>query len=210
MKKHWLKRMAALAMSFLMAATMIPEAVFAENAGSVQPSSVHVYESTPGDVASDKYTLQADGTNVPVVKYSANGSHVDIARFASDSRTPEMQVTVKEDINSVTVYPQRYYPQKALRVSEDKHTLTFSMAEELPYAIVMINGGSEDQKGKPYLALVNDPLETGVPDKSASNVLNFQEFSKEYLQEHPNDTEIGKKVVEAGTTSGGHERMDLA
>lgn len=203
MKKHWLKRMAALAMSFLMAATMIPEAVFAENAGSVQPSSVHVYESTPGDVASDKYTLQADGTNVPVVKYSANGSHVDIARFASDSRTPEMQVTVKEDINSVTVYPQRYYPQKALRVSEDKHTLTFSMAEELPYAIVMINGGPEDQKGKPYLALVNDPLETGVPDKSASNVLNFQEFSKEYLQEHPNDTEIGKKVVEAGTTSGG-------
>ena len=60
MKKHWLKRMAALAMSFLMAATMISEAVFAENAGSVQPSSVHVYESTPGDVASDKYTLQAD------------------------------------------------------------------------------------------------------------------------------------------------------
>ncbi len=203
MKTNWLRRVVALVMSFLMAVTMIPETVFAENATSIQPVSVHVYESTPGDVASEKYTLQAGRTNIPVVKYSANGNHVDVARFASDSRTPEMQVTVKEDINSVTVYPQRYYPQDVLSVSEDKHTLTFSMAEGLPYAIVMINGGPADQKGKPYLALINDPLETEVPDKSASNVLNFQEFSEKYLQEHPNDTEVGKKVVEAGTTSGG-------
>lgn len=30
---------------------------------------IHVYESTPGDVASTKYTLTANGTAVPVVKY---------------------------------------------------------------------------------------------------------------------------------------------
>lgn len=203
MKNHWLKRTAALAMSFFMAAAMIPETAFAENTGSTQTASIHVYESTPGDEVSGKYTLQIGETAVPVVKYSANGNNMDIARFASDSRTPRMQVTVTEDINSVTVYPQRYYPQDALSISGDKRTLTFSMAQELPYAIVMINGGPADQKGKPYLALINDPLETKAPDKSAANVLDFQEFSTQYLKDHPNDTEVGKKVVEAGTTSGG-------
>lgn len=203
MKTRWLKRTVALAMSLFMAATMLPATVFAENADRAQPATVHNYESTPGDEVSGKYTLQIGETAVPVVKYSANGNNMDIARFASDSRTPEMQVTVTEDINSVTVYPQRYYPQDALSISGDKRTLTFSMAQELPYAIVMINGGPADQKGKPYLALINDPLETDAPNKSSANVLNFQEFSAQYLKDHPNDTEVGKKVVEAGTTSGG-------
>lgn len=205
MKTNWFKRTVALAMSVFMAATMASETAFAEtvDAGSSKQASVHVYDSTPGDVASGKYTLQVSGTAVPVIKYSANGNNMDIARFSSDSKTPEFEVAVTEDINSVTVYPQRYYPAESLNVSQDKRKLTFSMAEELPYAIVMINGGPADQEGKPYLALINDPIETGAPDKGAANVLDFKEFSESYLQEHPNVTEVGKVVVEAGTTSGG-------
>ncbi|MCI8490330.1 MAG: hypothetical protein HFJ04_08830, partial [Lachnospiraceae bacterium] len=207
MKNGWLKRAASLAMSVLMAITMAPEAAFAAGAGTEpvqvvkEAGSVHVYADTPGDQESDKYTLQVNDTEVPVIKYSANNNNMDIARFACESGTPEFQVTVTEDIDSVTVYPQRYYSKEELTVSADKRTLTFSMAEELRYAIVMINGGPADQAGKPYLALINDPPETGKPDLQDANVLNFKEFSEDYLAKHPNVS--AEEPVKAGTTSGG-------
>ncbi len=164
---------------------------------------VHVYADTPGDELSAKYTLTANGTNVPVVKYSRNGNNFDIARFASADNTPEYTVQVKEDINQVTVYPERYYPQESIQVSPDKRSVTFSMSDKLRYAFVMINGGPADQAGKPYLAIINDPPEQAdnIPDKTAANVLNFKTFSEQYLQEHPNTA--AQQAEPAGTTSGG-------
>lgn len=164
---------------------------------------IHVYADTPGDVESSKYTLTANGTEVPVIKYQANGNNFDIARFASDDRTPEYTVTVTEEINTVTVYPERYYPQDGIMVSADKHSVTFELSDKLPYCFVMINGGPADQAGKPYLAIINDPMENAedIPDPDAKNVLNFQTFMETYLEEHPNSE--AQKAEPAGTTSGG-------
>lgn len=168
-------------------------------------NGVHIYRDTPEDEASGKYKVKVNGTDVEAVKYDANGNNFDIARFASDSENPEITVTVTEEIQSVTVYPERYYPQEDLKVSEDRKTLTFRIAEEsdLRYAFVMINGGPADQAGKPYLALINDPEETDRPDPEADNVLNFKEFSEQYLKEHPNSTV--QTAEEAGVTTGGVE-----
>lgn len=169
---------------------------------AVQNEAVHVYADTPGDVESSKYTLTANKTTVPVIKYSANGNNFDIARFSSDDATPEYVVTVpNEEIETVKVYPERYYPQDSIQVSADKHSVTFTMSNQLRYCFVMINGGPADQAGKPYLAIINDPTETNKPDVNASNVLNFQTFMEQYLAEHPNSE--AQKAEAAGTTSGG-------
>ena len=170
---------------------------------ATENKEVHVYADTPGDVQSAKYTLTANGTTVPVIKYEANNNNFDIARFASSDATPEYQVQVSEEIQTVTVYPERYYPKENIVVSEDKHTITFTMSDKLRYAFVMINGGPADQAGKPYLAIINDPPETNKPDLLADNVLNAKTFMEDYLKEHPN--EAAQTAVPAGTTSGGKE-----
>lgn len=180
-------------------AVFVPQQVYASQSGD----EIHIYADTPGDVKSAKYTLTANGTAVPVIKYSQNGNNFDIARFSSSDATPEYTVQVTEDINQVAVYPERYYPQEEIRVSEDKRSVTFTMSEHLRYAFVMINGGPADQAGKPYLAIINDPLEKegDIPDKNAANVLNFQSFMEQYLKEHPNSQ--AQEAEPAGTTSGG-------
>ncbi len=174
---------------------LMPE--FAEAA----EGSVHVYESTPGDELSAKYTLTANETAVPVVKYSANGNNFDIARFSSSDAAPEFTVQVQEEIRQVAVYPERYYPQESLKVSEDKKSVVFTMSDQLRYAFVMINGGPKDQAGKPYLAIINDPPETDKPDINEPNVLNAKTFMENYLQNHPNSEAQTAEL--AGVTSGG-------
>ena len=203
MKTGWLKRTAALAMSAFIAVTMVPVSALPVRAEerTAEAGEIHTYAETPGDAASAKYTLTADGTNIPVIKYEAKGNHFDVARFASDAKTPEYTVHVTEEIQTVKIYPERYYPQESIQVSEDKHSVTFRLSDQLPYCYVMINGGPEDQAGKPYLAIINDPIETGKPDKNAANVLNFQVFMTEYLKDHPNSE--AEKAEEAGTTCGG-------
>ena len=84
-----------------------------------------------GDELSAKYTLTANGTNVPVIKYSRNGNNFDIARFACGDNSPEYTVQVKEDIKQVTVYPEHYYPQDSIQISQDKRSVTFSMSDKL-------------------------------------------------------------------------------
>ena len=171
--------------------------------GYLDDNGVHVYADTPGDVDSGKYRVQVNGTDVRAVAYNANGNNFDVARFATNEADPEITVTVPDiEIETVTVYPERYYDSDSLKVSADKHTVTFRISEEsnLRYAFVMINGGPEDQAGKPYLALINDPVEI-KPDLTGENVLNFAEFSEEYMKEHPN-SEV-QKAEPAGTTSGG-------
>ena len=133
---------------------------------------------------STKYDLKANGTDVSVYKYQKQADpgqyyHMDIARFSSDDTQPVFEVTLTDGstIDSVTVYPERYYPQDALFISDDKKTLTFQMSEGLRYCIVNINGTEKDTDGKPQLAIINDPTETDKPDVDAENVLNFKEFS---------------------------------
>ena len=183
----------------------VPQNALAATASNnyLDANGVHVYRDTPGDVESTKYDVQVNGTDVKAIKYDQNGNNFDIARFATGTMSPEITVTLpNEEINTVKVYPERYYDASELKVSEDKHTLTFTMDEDsnLRYAFVMINGGPSDQKGKPYLALINDP-EENVPDMTGENVLNFKTFSEEYLAAYPNSE--AETAEEAGTTSGG-------
>src|SRR2546423_1910359 len=181
----------------------------AVSAHAATPVTVHAYAptgvgggtTTSPDVASTKYQVQVAGTPVQAVQYNKSGHNYDIARFASNSRTPTITVTMPNDtINTVNVYPARYYPGGSVSVSTDKHTLTFQMSAgaALNEAIVMVNGDSTNATGQPYLAVINDPLEdplqhpdtTDAPDGSGVNlqtgVLNFQEFAAKYLAAHPN------------------------
>lgn len=172
----------AAAASAAMALTMLPLGVqtasAADNAftdsGTVTayaPTGVGNGTTTSPDVASDKYTVTANNTAVEAVKYQANGNNFDIARFKSSSRTPVIKVTVpNEEINTVNIYPQHYYPSSAYEVSPDKHTLTFKMEASLYSALVMINGDATNATGKPYLAVINDPEEREgtVPDKTSA------------------------------------------
>ncbi|MFC5908718.1 glycosyl hydrolase family 28 protein [Streptacidiphilus monticola] len=206
------------------AGTALTAALALTGAGSAHaatPVTVHTYApsgvgggtTTSPDVASAKYQVQVAGTPVEAVQYTENGHNFDIARFASNSRTPTITVTLPSTpISTVNVYPARYYPSGSVTVSSDKHTLTFRMSATaaLNEAIVMVNGDSTNAAGQPYLAVINDPLEdpaqrpdtTSAPDGSGVNlqtgVLNFQEFANSYLAAHPNSA---AQTAPAATTS---------
>lgn len=183
-------------------------------ATGVGPDVVTGATTSSPDVASTKYTVSADDTGVEAVQYNKLGHNYDIARFSSSSRTPDLTVTLTDGtlINSVNIYPARYYPSDAVTVSADKKSLTFQMSAsaDLNYVIVMVNGDSTNASGQPYLAIVNDPLEdsasrpdtTSAADSSGVNtqtgVLNFQEFATAYLKAHPNST---AQTAVAPTTS---------
>lgn len=204
--KKWKQRVKKVLAAAVCAAVCLSGNVMTPIEVHAATGTVHVYADTPGDVVSSKYHVTVNGTEVPAIMYKENGNNFDIVRFATDTMTPELTVQVpNEEINTVKVYPERYYPQENLQISEDKHSLTFTMADNnLRYAFVMINGGPADQSGKPYLAVINDPMETGKPDISASNVLNFKAFSEAYLAENPNSAaEAEREMVQAGVTSGG-------
>ncbi|MEU3888215.1 hypothetical protein [Streptomyces sp. NPDC029041] len=195
---------AAVGATVTVASVMLTGVVPAQAATTVHtyaPTGVGGGTTTSPDVASAKYQVQVAGTPVQAVQYNQSGHNFDIARFASDSRTPTITVTLPSTtINTVNVYPARHYPAGSVSVSTDKHTLTFQMsaAAGLNQAIVMVNGDSTNAAGQPYLAVVNDPLEdpaqrpdtTSAPDGSGVNlqtgVLNFQQFAAKYLAAHPN------------------------
>ncbi|GHH80809.1 DNRLRE domain-containing protein [Streptomyces capitiformicae] len=199
------------------ASLMLTGAVPAQAATTVHtyaPTGVGGGTTTSPDQASTKYQVQVAGTPVQAVRYTANRNNFDVARFASDSRTPTITVTLPSTtIDTVNVYPARYYPPGSVSVSADKHTLTFQMSADagLNQAIVMVNGDSTSVTGQPYLAVINDPLEdparrpntTSAPDGSGVNlqtgVLNFQEFAAKYLAANPNST--AQKAPAATTSS---------
>ncbi len=159
---------------------------------------------------STKFEMTANDTSVSVYMYKKgpDGSkfyNFDIARFSSEDRTPKFEITLKDDtiINSIEIYPERYYPQEALSVSSDKKTLTFTMSEKLPYCIININGSLTDKKmaGIPMLAIINDPPETGKPDLNAGNVLNFKKFAATYLKNKPITDQEGQECRPPGTVT---------
>ena len=104
--------------------------------------------------------------------------------FASNSLTPKIEINIigGTEINSVTIHPVRFYPQKALAISADRKTLTFEMVKDLPYAIVIINGDDPQDASttNPQLTLINDPLEEPAkqPSLSAPMYLISRRFLK--------------------------------
>ena len=147
---------ATLAAASLMLTGTVP-AHAATTVHTYAPTGVGGGTTTSPDVASTKYQVQVAGTPVQAVRYTANRNNFDIARFASDSRTPTITVTLPSTtIDTVNVYPARYYPSSSISVSADKHTLTFQMSADagLNQAIVMVNGDSTSVTGQPYLAVI--------------------------------------------------------
>lgn len=100
------------------------------------------------DAESSRYSVKVCGTDVAAIEYDNTGfgnqgHNMDIARFASNTITPQVEIRLKDgiDINSVTIHPVLFYPQEAIEVSSDKKTVRFTMDDRLPYAIVAVNGG---------------------------------------------------------------------
>lgn len=137
---------------------------------------IHTYAPTPGDIASDRFGLSVDGTEVFVAKYAnRSNNRMHVARFASADTVrlrrsadpaPTVTITNSAPITSWTIYPERLYPTDAVTVSGS--SMTFEMSDALRYAIVRVNGTD------PGLALINDPPEdpSEVPDPEAANVVN--------------------------------------
>ncbi|WP_277212588.1 putative Ig domain-containing protein [Isoptericola croceus] len=155
---------ALLAPMAVVAATAVP-------ASAEVDGPVHTYRATPGDVASERFTLEANDTDVFVTKYAnRSNNRMAVARFASDDETPTLTVATSEPVTSWKIYPERNYPADAVAV--DGNTLTFEMSDALRYAIVEVNGK------QPGLAIVNDPPEdpADVPDPDAPNVVDASDF----------------------------------
>lgn len=173
--------------------------------GELFPSHVR------NDVLSTRFNVKVSDVDVAAIRYdntiNGNQYNMDVARFASSSRTPKIEISVigESEINSVTIHPVRFYPQESLTISSDRRKLTFKMAENLPYAIVIINGNDpQDASGtNPQLTLINDPLED--PEKKPSlnvpNVLNFKTFSENYLRENPIKDTVGRECRPAGSVT---------
>ena len=215
----------AAAASAAMALTMLPLGVqtasAADNAftdsGTVTayaPTGVGNGTITSPDVASTKYTVTVNGVKIDAIKYEANGNNFDIARFKSNTKTPVIQVQVDKSIpiETVNIYPQRYYPATAYSVDKETNTLTFKMEKSLYEAIVMVNGDATNKTGKPYLAVINDPEEREgtVPDKTSAadgsginektGVLNIAEYAKNWFQKNSN-AEIQQAKLAKATVS---------
>ena len=176
------------------------------------PGGVAYPSHVRNDAISTRFDVKVANVNVPAIRYDNNvngnqGHNMDVARFASNSLTPKIEINIMGDteINSVTIHPVRFYPQKALTISADRRTLTFEMVQNLPYAIVIINGDDpqDASTSNPQLTLINDPLEDVAqkPSLSASNVLNFKTFSENYLREHPITDSIGQTCRPAGSVT---------
>ena len=94
--------------------------------GEAYPSHVR------NDVASARFNVKVADIRVAAIRYDNTGfgnqgHNMDVARFASNSRSPEIEINVTGDdeISSVTIHPVRFYPQEKLKISPDKKTVIF-------------------------------------------------------------------------------------
>ncbi len=197
------------------------------NEGKAEPARIHAYSPfeapasglagaypfhVRSDAESSRYGVKVCGTDVVAIEYDNTGfgnqgHNMDIARFASNTLTPQVEIRLKDgiDINSVTIHPVLFYPQEAIEVCADKKTVRFTMDDRLPYAIVAVNGGDPQDAitNGPQLVLINDPLEKAErkPLPGAPNVLDFKAFAQAYLSAHPNTDRVGEICRPAGTVT---------
>ncbi len=178
----------------------------------IGPGGVTYPAHVRNDATSTRFNIKVGDVPVCAVRYDNTGfgnqgHNMDVARFSSNSLTPEIEINVMDgnEIQSVTIHPVCFYPQESLRISPNKKTVTFKMVKELPYAIVIINGDDPQDAShdNPQLTLINDPLEdmSKRPSPEASNVLNFKTFSENYLKEHPNTEVTGEECRPAGSVT---------
>ena len=102
------------------------------------PSGVAYPSHVRNDVISTRFGVKVANVSVPAIRYdnTVNGNqghNMDVARFASNSLTPKIEINIigGTEINSVTIHPVRFYPQKALAISADRKTLTFELVKDL-------------------------------------------------------------------------------
>lgn len=164
---------------------------------SAADAVVHTYRATPGDVASDRFSLTANNISVFVTKYAnRSNNRMAVARFSSSSATPTLRVTNNATITSWKIHPARHYPASAVTVSGN--TLTFNMSSALRYAIVEVNGT------QPGLAIVNDPHETATarPDPNAANVVDVADYVTDLTGRTDQTTNIRNAINALYSNSG--------
>ena len=160
-------------------------------AASEGAEAIHAYRATPGDVASEKFTLKANGVDVFVTKYAnRSNNRMAVARFASDDATPTLAITADAPITSWKIHPDVHYPAGAVTVSGN--TLTFDMSEAMRYVIVEVNGTM------PGIAIVNDPPEdrADIPDFDAPNVVDVTDFVTDTTGATDQTTQIAAAIDE--------------
>jgi autotransporter-associated beta strand protein len=123
------------------------------------PATIYGYPLPSIYANSEYYTLTVNGTNIPVVNYTAQ---YDYAEFSMSGGTATLQVTAptQSGITSYGISPQKL----GLTGTTNGNTLTFSISGS-QYLIVSINGL------KPF-ALCADPAETNVPLSSGTGIFN--------------------------------------
>jgi hypothetical protein len=165
-KSRWRAALIAAALLVpILAAAPLP-AVAADGA-----EAIHTYRATPGDVASEKFKLKANGVDVFVAKYAnRSNNRMAVARFASSEATPTLTITADAPITSWKIHPAVHYPTGAVTVSGN--TLSFAMSDAMRYVIVEVNGTL------PGIAIVNDPPEdpAKIPDFDAPNVVDVTDY----------------------------------
>lgn len=176
------------------------------------PAGVAYPDHVKDDALSTRFEVKVAGVHVPAIRYDnmiagKPGHSMDVARFASNSLIPKIEIQVMggKEMNSVTIHPVAFYPQEALTISADRRTLTFELVEKLPYAIVIINGNDPQEASAedPQLLLINDPLEEPEkkPSLTASHVLDFKAFSEDYLRKNPITDTVGEICRAAGSVT---------
>ncbi|MDR1799904.1 MAG: FIVAR domain-containing protein, partial [Bifidobacteriaceae bacterium] len=164
-------KLAAAGLGAVLALALLPISPMSMATAAGDPADIHVYAATPGDTASERFTMTANTVSVFVTKYSnRSNNRVHVARFASTTLTPTIEVTNNAAITSVKIYPERYYPASSYTISGSK--VTFDLNSALRYALVEVNGS------QPLLAIVNDrPVDvTPAPDPDAANVVDAADY----------------------------------
>ena len=135
--------------------------VIALGAGSARatPATIYSYPLPSIYTNSSYYTLTVNGTNIPVVNYTAQ---YDYAEFSMSAGTAAIQVTAltQSAISSYGISPRKL----GLTGTTNGNTLAFSLNGN-QYLIVSLNGL------KPFV-LCADPAEPSVPPSSGTNIFN--------------------------------------
>ena len=107
------------------------------------------------------YTLTVNGTNIPVVSYTAQ---YDYAEFSMSAGTATIQVTAptQSGITSYRISPEKLGLTNATTIAGNTLTFTISNSQ---YLIISINGM------KPFV-LGADPAEPSVPAASGTGIFN--------------------------------------
>ncbi len=125
-------------------------------AAAAVPTVLQNYPMPSIYTASSVFSLQANGSNVPVISYVGD---YDYAQF-SFSGSVNIEVTASENISSFSISPMSKYIKGTVSGKKLSFTLTTST-----YVIVKINNLKK-------IVIAADPLETDIPASSGPGIYN--------------------------------------